>query len=101
MTTEPTVAELVRQLAQITAQLDRIAQRLETDYVRRDLYEEARKADRDDVRDTNERIGRMEKRQDKADTQRAADRRLIITAFVAPIITALIVLYVSAQVGGR
>lgn len=100
-TNEPTMAEVVRQLAAITQQLDRITRRLETDYVRRDLYEAQRGADRDDVKDTNDRIGRMEKRQDKADAQRGADRRLIITAFVAPIITALIVLYVSAQVGGR
>lgn len=94
MTTEPTIAELVRQLAAITAQLDRIAQRLETDYVRRDLYMAQMQV-------LTEKIDELKERADRSDTQRASDRRLIITAFVAPIITALIVLYVSAQVGGR
>jgi hypothetical protein len=94
MPDEPTLGEVVRQLAAITSQLDKITQRLDTDYIRKDVYAAQ-------MQSMAEKIDVLTERADKADAQRAADRRLIITAFVAPIITALIVLYVSTQAGGR
>lgn len=90
---EPTIGEVVRRLDDIVRRLDEMTTQLRTDYVRADLYISQREADRDDVADQRHRLDAIEK-------QRAADRRLIITAFVAPIITSLLVLYVVTQLGG-
>lgn len=94
MTTEPTTAEVVRRLDEISNRLLDLTNQLRTDYLRADLYKAQRESDREDVKDLRTRL-------DKAEAQAAANRRLILTSLVAPIITALIVLYVSAQVGGR
>jgi len=94
VTTEPTTAEVVRRLDEISNRLLDLTNQLRTDYLRADLYKAQRESDREDVKDLRTRL-------DKAEAQAAANRRLILTSLVAPIITALIVLYVSAQVGGR
>lgn len=41
----------------------------------------------------------LEAKVDKAEERRAADRRLILTSLVLPIIVALVLLYVQTQIG--
>lgn len=94
MPDEPTLGEVIRQLAAITSQLEKITERLDTDYVRKDVYQAQ-------VQVFAEKIDELKDRADKSEQQRNADRRLIVTSFIGPIITALIVMYVVAQVGGR
>lgn len=93
MSAEPTLAEVVRRLDDVSRQLVDLTSQLRTEYVGRELYASHREADRDDVANLATRMEATEK-------QRAADRRLVVTAFVAPIIVALVLLYVAAQIGG-
>lgn len=93
MTSEPTLSEVVRRLDEVSRTMAELAAQLRTEYVSRELYMAQREADRDDV-------AHLAARMDATEKQRGADRRLIVTAFVAPIITALIVLYIVAQLGG-
>ena len=46
MPDEPTLGELVRRLADITTQLSAISTQLRTDFVRKETFDEIRKADR-------------------------------------------------------
>lgn len=93
MNAEPTMAELVRRIEALIVQVTRLSEDLKRDYLPRESYNLARDADRDDV-------AHLAARMDATEKQRAADRRLIVTAFVAPIVVALILLYVAAQIGG-
>lgn len=90
---EPSIGEVLRRVDDAVAQLARLADRLERDYVTREAYQIQREADRDDVAEIIRRL-------DKSDTQRAADRRLLMTSLVAPLLVALVLLYVAAQFGG-
>ena len=93
MTTDPTIAEVVRRLDDVTRQLQSVADRLNADYVRTDLYASHREADRDDVKQIAERM-------DKSEANQQALRRMLVTSIVAPILVALVVLYVTAQLTG-
>ena len=87
------VDSIVEKQTELAAQLKELATTLETRYVPRELYESQREGDRQDVRDINRRL-------DTAEANRTADRRLILTAFVAPFVVALLLIYVAAQIGG-
>lgn len=93
MTTEPTLSEVMRRLDDAASQLGRLAEKLEREYLPREVYSSHREADRADVAGLTVRM-------DKTEAQRAADRRLILTAFIAPIVTGLVLLYIVAQLGG-
>ncbi len=54
--TDPTPVEIVRRLDDVTQRLDRVSDRLEQGYVRKDLYDANRTADRDDVKDVIKRL---------------------------------------------
>lgn len=69
------------------------------DMVRRDVYEAEQKGVIARVGETEKDIVSLESKIDKSDERRAADRRLIMTSLVLPIIVALIILYVNSQVG--
>lgn len=73
---------------------------LRSELVRKDVYDSdqrniAHRLDglRDDVLD-------LEREFDKADERRAADRRLILTAVVVPLLLFIVQLYITAQLGG-
>lgn len=73
---------------------------LRSELVRKDVYDSdqrgiAQRLDglRDDVLD-------LERKFDKAEERRAADRRLILTAVVVPLLLFIVQLYITAQLGG-
>lgn len=89
-------SELQRAVDRLTLTIDQLRQEL----VRKDVYDADKQA-------TGARIGTVERdvedldaKVDKAEERRAADRRLILTALVLPVLVFVIQLYVAAQIGG-
>lgn len=73
---------------------------LRSELVRKDVYDSDQRGItqrldglRDDVLD-------LERKFDKAEERRAADRRLILTAVVVPLLLFIVQLYITAQLGG-
>lgn len=73
---------------------------LRSELVRKDVYDSDQRGItqrldglRDDVLD-------LERQFDKAEERRAADRRLILTAVVVPLLLFIVQLYITAQLGG-
>lgn len=98
-------------LRNVVERLASSLERLEQTLVRKDVYEvneRARTAEIDgirrSVRDLDRDLEEAEKKreQEKKDSevQRRADRRLLLTAFVAPFLLILVQLYIAAQFGG-
>lgn len=69
--------------------------------VRNDVYKAEQAGVVKDVTENAKDILALEVKVDKAEERRAADRRLILTALVLPIVTALIILYITSQIGGQ
>jgi hypothetical protein len=87
------VDAIVEKQSDLATRLNQLATTLEDRYLPREVYRSNRDADRQDVRDLNIRL-------DKADANRAADKRLIITSLVAPLLVGLILAYIAIQIGG-
>ncbi|WP_069885286.1 hypothetical protein [Streptomyces luteocolor] len=93
MADDPSNGELWRLItdvrAEISARLDQL--------VRRDVYD-ARETARDRAMDALQRdIQEIEAEREKEADRRAADRRLIFTALVAPVIMLALMLYLASQ----
>lgn len=94
------VERLSGELAAARAEFAKTEERRAAEFVRRDVYmaEQALLLSR--VVEVEKDNLALEAKIDKAEERRAADRRLILTSLVLPIVVALILLYVQSQVGG-
>lgn len=89
----PTLAEVARRLVELTNEVRRLVEEVRKDYVPRELYNAQREADRDDHKALDTRVTKTEE-------NRAADRRVILTALVMPLLVGLLLLYATVQFGG-
>lgn len=93
MADEPSNSELWRLITDVRADL---GQRLDQ-LVRRDVYD-ARETARDRSMEALQRdIREIEEDREKEADRRAADRRLIFTALIAPLIMLAVVIYLASQ----
>jgi hypothetical protein len=92
---EPTVSELVRQVGALVEQVTRLADRLDRDYLRRDIYASNRVAD-------NRRLDKIEDKDETRDKNAADTRRQLIVGIALAGITALLALLLSVRfiIGG-
>ncbi|MGV9242605.1 hypothetical protein [Streptomyces sp. NPDC003710] len=93
MADEPSNSELWRLITDVRADL---SQRLDQ-LVRRDVYD-ARETARDRAMEAMQRdIQEIEDDREKEADRRAADRRLIFTALIAPVIMLVVMIYLASQ----
>ena len=72
---------------------------LRGELVRRDVYESDQRGVGARITAIEKDVVEVEAKVDKSEERRAADRRLILTSLVLPIVVALILLYVTSQIG--
>ena len=100
MADEPTLGELARRLAAVHADLKedlgQVAGRLDGK-VSSDVFELRLKALERDIATSAARAAEIEAGQAERDRRRAADRRLVLTALVAPLLLLLLQVYVSTR----
>lgn len=72
---------------------------LRSELVRRDVYESDQRGVAARITAIEKDVVEVEAKVDKSEERRAADRRLILTSLVLPIVVALVLLYVTSQVG--
>jgi type VI protein secretion system component VasF len=90
---EPSNSELWRLITDVRADLSLRLDQL----VRRDVYA-ARESARDRAQDALQRdIQEVKDDQEKAEDRRAADRRLVFTALIAPVLMLLLTIYLASQ----
>lgn len=103
MADEPTLGEVARRLEAIHADLKEdfrdLATRLDKK-VSVERYEIERRTADDVHRQLIERIAAIEQDRRKAEDQRRADRRLVLTALVAPVLILVLQLYLTARGAG-
>ncbi|MFZ3569969.1 hypothetical protein ACOKM5_23465 [Streptomyces sp. BH097] len=93
MADEPSNSELWRLITEVRADLSLRLDQL----VRRDVYD-ARETARDRAMDSLQRdIQEIKDDQEKTEDRRAADRRLIFTALIAPVLMLLLTVYLASQ----
>ncbi|MGV2914506.1 hypothetical protein [Streptomyces alfalfae] len=93
MADEPSNGELWRLIADVRADLSLRLDQL----VRRDVYD-ARETARDRAMEAMQRdIDEIETDREKEADRRAADRRLIFTALIAPLIMLVVMIYLASQ----
>jgi outer membrane murein-binding lipoprotein Lpp len=80
--------------------LTRTIEQLRNDLVRKDVYAADKLLFANQIAVVSKDVSDLDRKVDKAETQRAADRRLLLTAFVLPVILIIIQLYLAAQTGG-
>ena len=82
MPDEPTLGELIRRLADITAQLAGISNQLRTDFVRKETFDEIRRGDRAVIASIREDIADMK-------TERSDDQKWRRTASITVAVAAV------------
>lgn len=82
MPDEPTLGELIRRLADITAQLAGISNQLRTDFVRKETFDEIRRGDRAVIASIREDITDMK-------TERSDDQKWRRTASITVAVAAV------------
>lgn len=90
-------------LANLQSAIDRLEiaiRDLRSELVRKDVYEAHRAALLADVAAVRLEVAEVEKAQEKAEERRASDRRLFFSAIAAPIIVAIVLVFVMTQIGG-
>lgn len=88
--------ELQRAVNALTNSIEQLRHEL----VRKDVYD-AREATRDvQIKGLTEDVGEVKALVEKIEERRAADRRLLITAFAAPFVLLIIQLFIAAQTAG-
>lgn len=92
MTESADLRESMRDLKQSIDQL-------RSELVRRDVYESDQRGVAARITAVEKDVVEVEVKVDKSEERRAADRRLILTSLVLPIVVALVLLYVTSQVG--
>lgn len=88
--------ELHRVIVDLKSSIDN----LRIELVRKDVYESNERARDREVLDLREDVKELKVNLKATEDKRAADRRLVMTSFVAPFLLALVMLYVAAQFGG-
>ena len=86
-------------LTRVVLELRDAVTALRLELVRKDVYEAHRAADKDDVADVRRSVDKIVQRLDTAETEARTNRRLMISAFVMPLVVQLLMLYVITQVG--
>lgn len=89
---EDSLSEAVRELK---GSIDKLRDEL----VRKDVYESDQRRVMDRVQVVEGDVSGVERRLDKQEDDRKADRRLVLTAFILPILVAIIMLYIATQIG--
>lgn len=89
-------ADLQRAVENLTHSIEQ----LRNDLVRKDVYAADKLLFANQVAVVSKEVTDLEKKVDHAADQRAADRRLLLTAFVLPVVLLIIQLYLAAQTGG-
>lgn len=74
---------------------------LRSELVRRDVYDADQRGIVARFAVLEKDVAEVEVKVDKGEERRAADRRLILTSLVLPILVALVLLYVTSQVGAQ
>lgn len=93
MADDPSNGELWRLITDVRADLSLRLDQL----VRRDVYD-ARESARDRAQESLQRdIQEIKDDQEKAEDRRAADRRLVVTALIAPVLMLLLTIYLASQ----
>jgi hypothetical protein len=87
--------ELQRAVENLTRSIHELRQEL----VRKDVYESDQRGVADKIRALEAGIGVVGTTVDKIEERRAADRRLLLSAFVLPLVLMLLQIYIAAQVG--
>jgi capsule polysaccharide export protein KpsE/RkpR len=100
---EPTLGEVVRRLEDVRQDLKEDVQALGARLdgkVSADVLRLEQKAQDDAVRALTERVKSLEEAAKERDRQRAADRRLILTGLIVPILLVLLQAYLAAKGAG-
>lgn len=92
-------AELARAMHELRATVETL--RLSVDaLVRRDVYDSDQRGVAARIDDVVKDVADIEKRMDKNEDNRNADRRLLIAAFVSPLLLLIAQLYLNSQGAG-
>ncbi|KQP83735.1 hypothetical protein [Aeromicrobium sp. Leaf291] len=84
-------------LASAVAELKASIDSLRAELVRRDVYESDQRGIAARIDTVGKDVGDLEKRVEKNEDDRKADRRLLIAAFVAPLLLYVLNLYTASQ----
>lgn len=90
-------------LANLQSAIDRIEtslREMRAELVRKDVYDVQHAALLADIAQARLEVAEVEKAQEKAEERRASDRRLFFSAIAAPIIVAIVLVFVMTQIGG-
>lgn len=80
--------------------LTRTIEQLRDELVRKDVYAVDQRLMSAKVENVDDDVKELKATVAKAEERRAADRRLLLTAFVLPVVLIIIQLYLAAQTGG-
>lgn len=87
--------ELQRAVENLTRSIHELRQEL----VRKDVYESDQRGVADRIRGIEAGVAAVGATVEKIEERRAADRRLLLSAFVLPLVLMLLQIYIAAQVG--
>jgi uncharacterized protein YukE len=87
--------ELQRAVENLTSSIQELRQEL----VRKDVYKSDQERVSDKIRALEAGVGAVGATVEKIEERRAADRRLLLTAFVLPLVLIILQVYIAAQVG--
>jgi len=99
MPTGPTLAEVVRRLDDVATRLDRLMDTLEDRFVRRDVLQAMNNATSIQITGIEDEQHVIHKRIDRMQDTSAANRRLIVASFIAPIIVGVVVVILLSALG--
>lgn len=88
------------ELQRAVESLTRSIEQLRAELVRKDVYESDQRGVADKLRALEVGVGSLDVTIDKLEERRAADRRLVMSSFVLPLVLIVIQLYIAAQTGG-
>jgi len=99
MPTGPTLAEVVRRLDDVATRLDRLMDTLEDRFVRLDVLQAMNNATSIQITGIEDEQHVIHKRIDRMQDTSAANRRLIVASFIAPIIVGVVVVILLSALG--
>lgn len=95
----PTLADVVRRLDEVVTRIDRLYSQLEEIYVRKDVLEVREAATDRQLVGIEAEMHQVWKRFETNEEATSANRRLIITSFVAPVIVGVVVVLILSTIG--
>jgi hypothetical protein len=87
--------ELQRAVENLTASI----QELRSELVRKDVYKSDQERVGDKIRAVEAGVTSVAASVEKMEERRAADRRLLLTSFVLPVVLIILQVYIAAQIG--